>query len=156
MGDIMIRPATCPEMVAQARQIIAEYGASLGVDLSFQHFQEELAGLPGRYQPPGGCLLLALVDGEAAGCVALRGLSTDICEMKRLYVRPGFRGLGLGKALICAVVDEARRLGYVSMRLDTLPAMRAAQSLYAGFGFVEIEPYTENPVEGSKFMELRL
>ena len=143
--------ATTPEQIGTVAALFREYASSLGVDLSFQHFEEELASLPGDYAPPRGRLLLA-----SEGCVALRPLDGDICEMKRLYVRPSARGTGLGRALIERAIDEARAIGYRAMRLDTLPAMHAAKSLYRELGFREIEPYRFNPVEGTKYFELNL
>ncbi len=138
------------------RGLIEEYVQSLGIDLSFQEIDSELADLAATYGPPGGRLLLADVDGAIAGCVALRPLEAGRCEMKRLYVRPDFRGTGLGKALALAVIAAARDLGYTSMRIDTLPQMGAARKLYETLGFREIEPYRFNPVLGTAFMELAL
>jgi putative acetyltransferase len=148
--------AETPEQIAEARQLFVEYADSLGFDLGFQGFDEELAGLPGAYAPPQGCLLLAIHDGGTAGCVALRDLGEGICEMKRLYVRPGFRGLRIGHALVQAVIAEAREIGYGRMRLDTVPAMAQARALYFSLGFREIPPYRFNPIPGTAFLELDL
>jgi len=139
-----------------ARRLIEEYGASLGVSLDFQDFDVELATLPGDYSPPEGRLLLASDRNDIAGCVALRKLEAGICEMKRLYVRPAFRGSGVGRALAEAIIQEARRIGYRRMRLDTLPAMDKARAMYANLGFREIAPYRFNPIEGTAFLELVL
>jgi GNAT superfamily N-acetyltransferase len=142
--------------LARAATLFAEYARSLDVDLSFQDFDNELATLPGAYAPPGGRILLALVGTAAAGCVALRPLEDGVCEMKRLYVRPAYRGSGLGRTLAEAVLAIAAELGYGRMRLDTLPAMVRAHELYRSLGFVEIEPYTVNPVPGARFLERAL
>jgi putative acetyltransferase len=136
------------------RILFSEYASSLGFDLSFQDFRKELERLPGDYCPPDGCLLIASDHGSIAGCCALRRLSIDTCEMKRLYVRPESRGRGIGKALAERVIQEARRMGYHKMRLDTVPSMTRAVALYRKLGFKEIEPYRFNPVPGALFMEL--
>jgi ribosomal protein S18 acetylase RimI-like enzyme len=144
------------EDIQQARELFRAYAASLDFDLSFQNFEQELAELPGAYAPPMGRLLMAIVEGQIAGCVALRPLQPGVCEMKRLYLRPAFRGKALGRRLIEALIAEARQIGYERMRLDTVPSMVAAIDLYRSLGFQEIEPYTPNPVTGALFLELDL
>ncbi|HET7524406.1 MAG TPA: GNAT family N-acetyltransferase [Burkholderiaceae bacterium] len=148
------------EQLEATRAIFREYAAGLGVDLCFQNFEAELASLPGEYGAPRGALLLATVNDELAGCGACRPLPdvdyANACEMKRLYVRPGFRGVGLGRALAGALFDEARRIGYSSMLLDTLDDMEAARSLYEALGFEEIPPYYFNPIAGAHYLKAQL
>jgi ribosomal protein S18 acetylase RimI-like enzyme len=155
---LQIRPiqANVGAEIELSRSLFVEYAEGLGVDLAFQHFAEELALLPGAYAPPAGCLLLAEYCGQPAGCVALRQIEGEVCEMKRLYVRPGFRAKGIGRAMAVAAIERARGIGYARMRLDTLPSMNAAMALYRSLGFVEIGSYCYNPVPGAKFMELTL
>lgn len=138
----------------RTRELFLEYEQSLPFDLSFQDFRGELAALPGRYTPPDGQLLLACLDGRPAGCVALRRIGDGTCEMKRLYVRPEFRRRGAGRALARTIIEEARRIGYKRMRLDTV--LEPAKSLYRSLGFIEIPPYQHVPVKGVTFMELVL
>jgi GNAT superfamily N-acetyltransferase len=138
--------------LGEVRTLLREYEASLSFPLDFQDFERELAELPGAYAPPRGALLLA----RGSGCIALRPLGDTTCELKRLYVRPQARGTGLGRRLAEAAVAEARRLEYSRMRLDTVPGMEAAQALYEQLGFREVEPYTTNPIEGTRFLELEL
>jgi GNAT superfamily N-acetyltransferase len=136
------------------RRLFVEYQQDLPFDLAFQDFRRELASLPGRYAPPTGCLLWARCGGDPAGCVALRQIGEDLCEMKRLFVRPAFRGRGIGRAMANAIVEQARRIGYKRMRLDTV--LEPALSLYRSLGFREIPPYQPVPIEGVVFMELEL
>jgi ribosomal protein S18 acetylase RimI-like enzyme len=134
------------------RELIVEYAQSLGVDLDFQHFDDELSSLATFYE----VIFIARVDGALAGCVALRRIDDAICEMKRLYVRPSFRQYGLGRKLANRLIDEARTRGYKRMRLDTLPSMTSAMSLYESLGFADIAPYRYNPIAGSRWLELLL
>jgi len=143
--------------IAQARELFLEYAESLNFDLCFQSFDQELAGLPGDYSPPDGRLLLAEYAGQLAGCVALHKLDAEICEMKRLYLRPQFRGKSIGRILAEIVIAEARNIGYRRMRLDTVePVMKDAVAMYRRFGFKEIAPYRVNPIAGALYMELEL
>jgi len=142
--------------VQQVRKLFLEYATALGFDLDFQDFENELTVLPGEYASPAGALLLAIEDGQIAGCVALRKISDKTCEMKRLYIRPEFRGKGIGRRLAQAIIEEARKNGYVRMRLDTVPSMREATILYRSLGFKNIRPYRYNPIRGALFMELSL
>jgi ribosomal protein S18 acetylase RimI-like enzyme len=149
--------ATLPEHMEQIRGLFVEYASSLGFSLCFQSFDDELNNLPGAYGPPQGRLLLARHAGHAAGCIALRPLQTGICEMKRLYVRPANRGLGLGRILVERLIAEAQALGYERMRLDTIAsAMKDAIALYRRMGFKEIAPYSAIPIESALWMELLL
>jgi len=148
--------ASTPEEIDETRALFLEYAASLEIDLCFQGFEAELASLPGKYAPPAGALILARVDGAVAGCVALRPLGDGICEMKRLYVRDAFRGLGVGRTLAERIIAEARSRGYRAIRLDTLGRLVAARALYESLGFREIEPYIYNPTPDVQFMELIL
>lgn len=151
-----IRPAIDDADVASARELFLEYARSLPFGLEFQDFESELRALPGRYAPPRGRILLARVDGALAGCVALGPWGAERCEMKRMYVRSGFRGLGLGRLLAEAVMAEARAAGYRRMRLDTVPGMDAALALYRSLGFREIPPYRHNPIPGAVYLEAEL
>ena len=164
-GGARIHHAHQEEWIPDVRELFMEYGQSLGIDLSFQDFDRELADLPGEYNRVlgKGCLLIGTIDDRPAGCVACRPCyrsghtqEADICEMKRLYVRPDFRGSGLGAVLCRAVIDEARRLGYGRMRLDSLPGMERAQKLYLSLGFQVIAPYRPNPVPDTTYLELTL
>jgi GNAT superfamily N-acetyltransferase len=158
--DIQLVIPVDAESLEITRGIFREYVGSLDIDQRFQDIEEELASLPGEYAPPNGHLLLAFVDGELAGCGALRAL-TDVdyansCEMKRLYVRPAFRRFGLGRLLAQALFDEARSVGYSTMLLDTLDDMGAARGLYASLGFEEIAPYYYSPIAGSHYLKADL
>ncbi len=156
-AEIVIFPAESSVEIAQIRELFTEYAESLGFSLCFQGFDCELAGLPGDYGPPDGRLLLAKCGSEAAGCIALHRLEAGVCEMKRLYVRPPFRGRSLGRLLAERVIAEAKGNGYTRMRLDTVePRMKSAVALYRRLGFREIGPYRANPIEGAMYMELEL
>lgn len=153
---IAFETVTGQDGIDEIRQLILEYARSLKIDLAFQNFEAEFNSLPGKYGPPDGRLILARVDGKAAGCVALHRLSEDVCEMKRLYVRDDYKGMGIGRALIAGIISEAKQMHYDVMRLDTLPTMQKAQDLYRSFGFYDIEPYVFNPIAGTRFLELNL
>jgi ribosomal protein S18 acetylase RimI-like enzyme len=157
LDSMKLIQAKSPEEIQQVRKLFEEYVAWLGINLCFQNFDKEVAELPGDYAPPSGRLLLASEKDEIIGCVALRKIGEDVCEMKRLYVRPQFRGRGLGRTLTENLIHEARSIGYKRMRLDTLPGkMDRAIAMYRRLGFNNIEPYYNNPVEGAAFMELEL
>jgi len=157
LKGLSIFQAESPAQIAEARELFLEYAQSLGFSLCFQNFDKELAGLPGDYVPPKGRLLLAEYEGQVAGCVALRPREAGICEMKRLYLRPQFRGKGLGRVFAERIIAEARATGYERMRLDTVePVMRDAVALYRKLGFEEIAPYCSNPIAGAMYMELKL
>jgi len=152
-----VAQAETAAQIAQALELFLEYAKSLGFSLCFQNFEQELAGLPGDYFPPEGRLLLAKYEGQLAGCVALHKINDSICEMKRLYLRPQFRGKGLGRVLADRVIAEARQIGYRFMRLDTVePVMKDAVAVYRKIGFKEIAPYRPNPIAGALYMELEL
>ena len=155
--SLSIFKAESPAQIAQARELFLEYAQSLGFSLCFQNFDKELAGLPGHYAPPQGRLLLTEYERDLAGCVALHQLDAEICEMKRLYLRPKFRGHGFGRALAGRIIAEARHVGYHRMRLDTVePMMKDAVAMYRKLGFQEIAPYCNNPMAGALYMELKL
>jgi ribosomal protein S18 acetylase RimI-like enzyme len=155
--DFVFAQAQSPAQIAQARELFLEYAQSLGFSLCFQGFDKELASLPGDYSPPSGRLLLAEFEGQPAGCVALHRLEHPICEMKRLYLRPQFRGKAQGRTLADRIIREARQIGYQRMRLDTVePVMKDAVAMYRKIGFYEIAPYCANPIPGALYMELLL
>lgn len=151
-----IRPLQTEQELHEVRRLFREYVAFLGVDLCFQHFEEELAGLPGRYAPPDGALLLGRDGERIVGVVALRRLADGACEMKRLFVRPEARGSGLGRRLALEIIAVARGLGYTLMRLDTLDTLTSAMRLYEALGFYRIAPYYDNPLASVVYWELRL
>ena len=158
---LRIVPVLSEETLSQARNLFREYATMPGVAPCIEDFGKEVASLPGAYAPPAGRLLLTIEEssenpGEAAGCVALRGLEQDACEMKRLYVRPAFRGKGAGEGLVKELIAEARSIGYQRMLLDTLPSMKEAHKLYRTLGFREIPSYQKNPIPGALFFELAL
>jgi GNAT superfamily N-acetyltransferase len=151
-----LRVVTSGPDLEEVRRLFGEYAGWVAVDLSFQGFAEELAGLPGNYVPPKGVLLLCVVDDSPAGCIAVREWEAGTCEMKRLYVRPAYRGRKCGVFLAEQAIEWARKAGYTHMVLDTLPSMGAAQRLYEQLGFRDIAPYRFNPVPGARFMRLDL
>jgi GNAT superfamily N-acetyltransferase len=155
-GSITLIPVEDQEQAAVARELFREYADAIGVDLEYQGFAAELAALPSPYVPPHGVLLIARINGDTAGCVALRRLDDRTGEMKRLYVRPTFRGWRLGQHLIEAAIQSARRAGYIALRLDTLAGMAAAQGLYRKLGFNEIPAYNSTHLPGTRFYELKL
>ncbi len=151
-----IKQAQTSAEIEDVRRLFGQYEEFLGVDLCFQSFEEELAGLPGKYAPPDGALLIGLSGGKAVGCVAVRRLEEGVCEMKRLFVKPEARGTGLGRQLVQEVIARARRLGYLSMRLDTLDRLAEAMRLYEKVGFRRTKPYYENPLPGVVYWKLDL
>lgn len=155
-NPIRILAVTEEARLEDVKDLFREYAQSLDIDLCFQNFEDELKTLPGKYRRPEGALIIALVDDKSAGCVALRKFQEGIGEMKRLYVRQGYRGLGIGKKLVSLIIEEASRLDYAYIRLDTLDSMKEAISLYQSFGFYDIEPYIFNPIKGARFMEMKI
>jgi putative acetyltransferase len=159
-ADISVSAARFPDDLQAVRELFLDYQAGLGIDLCFQGFEAELAGLPGAYAPPAGALLIAWVDGEPAGCCAMRPLPTtdhlNACEMKRLFVRRAFRGFGLGRMLVERVLSEGQLSGYTTMLLDTLSDMETARALYQEAGFVEVAPYYHNPIPGAHYLKVDL
>lgn len=153
---IKVIRARSKEDYEKARQLFRQYADTLEFDLEFQGFSRELETLPGDYADPNGCILLAEESGRIVGCVALRPLEANICEMKRLFVVPDYRGRGAGRLLACAVIDRAREIGYKKMRLDTVATMQEARRLYYSLQFRDIKAYRYNPIDGSSYMELAL
>jgi len=155
-GGVNIIAAQTPHQIHETRRLFREYEQFLAVDLCFQNFEEELAGLPGKYAAPEGALLIAIDGQESAGCVALRKLEDGVCEMKRLFIRPVYRKQGLGRVLARRIIEEAGLLGYKWMRLDTLERLTEAMRLYESLGFRRINPYYENPLPDVVYWELKL
>ena len=156
-GKVVLREARSSAEIAAVRALFVEYSAWLGFSLAYQNFDEELGSLPGKYAAPAGRLLLARIDGIPAGCGAIRRLEPAVCEMKRLFVKPEFRGYGLGRKLAQALIAEAREIGYSAMRLDTVAEkMRDAVRLYKALGFREIPAYYSGGRAGTLYFELRL
>jgi len=154
-GMAVLEPRSSDEWLV-ARRLVETYAASIGIDLSFQNFDEEIESLSRYYAGPDGCFIIAAWSGEAVGCGALRRFSESACEMKRLYVIRDYRGEGVGRAIVAALIERARALGYRSILLDTVPTMSRAQSLYASFGFIQTPPYRFNPVAGATYWKLDL
>jgi putative acetyltransferase len=153
---VKIVEANTRELIEQAKELIQEYAQSLEFDLGFQDFDKEMENFPGQYACHRGCLYIALDANQPIGCVALRELGQGVCEMKRLYVKPYYRGQKAGKLLVEVVIKAARNMGYDFMRLDTIPSMKQANMLYNALGFKQIAPYRFNPIEGATFFELNL
>jgi putative acetyltransferase len=151
-----IQTAMLPNEIPVIKELFQEYADSLKFELDFQDFREELATLPGKYAAPSGSILVAKKNGETVGCVAVRSLGEEICEMKRLYVKPAYRGKRVGRDLALAIIEEAKRLGYKAMRLDTVEAMKEASALYRALGFRPIDAYCYNPLPGAMYFELKL
>ena len=160
LPDIRLQVPDSPALLDATRELFSEYAQALGIDLCFQNFEAELAGLPGDYAAPQGCLMLAFVDGELAGCGGFRPLGdvdyANACEMKRLFVRRAFRRFGLGRLLTQALIDGALQAGYSAMLLDTLDDMEAARGLYESLGFIEVPPYYFNPIPGAHYLKVEL
>jgi ribosomal protein S18 acetylase RimI-like enzyme len=155
-NEVVITPPENPDDVDTIRLLFREYEKAIGIDLCFQDFESELAALPGRYAPPNGRLYIAYCNDKVTGCVGIRKLSDGICEMKRLYVRPQYRGRKIGRLLAQKTVDVAKSIGYETMRLDTLKTMKEAVALYESLGFERVDPYYDNPHPDAVYMELRL
>lgn len=153
---INIIEANNKETLILVKNLFIDYSKELNVSLCFQNFDNEVSNLPGIYSRPNGCIFLAFYNGEAAGCVALKKLEEDVCEMKRLYVKPDFRKFGIGKLLIDRIIQESRIIGYSTMKLDTLARLKPAIKLYNSYGFNKIVPYYENPLDNVVYMELDL
>ncbi len=156
MNSLTIIQAETHEHIEIIRLLFLEYAQSLNFDLCFQGFDEELAGLPGEYAPPDGQLLLARYNDKVAGCVGLRKVADGVCEMKRLWVRPEFRGKKIGRKLAEEIISEARQIGYRIMKLDTIDTMKEAMAMYKSMGFSETSAYRYNPIEGATYLELKL
>lgn len=153
---IKLKTVESAEHLVQVRTLLQEYGDSRKHDPALVNFAEEINNLPGKYTPPAGNIILAYCNDELAGCVAVHKLDDDICEMKRLYVSPKYRGKGIGRSLVIAIIEQARMIGYARMRLDSIPSMKAAQALYESIGFYKIPDYRNNPNEDTKYYEIGL